>query len=392
MFTLILNSVIIILIKKHLTKKVVIHMETIVKTATLKAAFMKLTKFQSISKGSMEYVQVQVEADAVTLVASTSNSDTLSAHVTVKVPATTYSNGTTFFPFTKMHNLIKKTKDKEMTITKDTVSNTKASLTRGWSDDSSLPFYICPRQEEKLVTMPKANFKKALTKVLYAASTGDSRPVLACINFAFKGDEMTFTSTDSHRLAQYKTAITSDALVRDVSVHSKLLSKLISVFEKEDTLLTIGLPMSDSYTSYAFDDMTVILSSNQTSNYPDVSRLLDVTPLTEFSMQTTDLYDAVDMARATTVLDENEKIMLTVDSFKFKVQASDGQTNFESAVDVQDYYGDAQGLKCNASFLLDALKALDGTVKVCLQEHLKPLLFTNHCDDGKESHLILPIR
>ena len=361
-------------------------METVIETALLKKAFMKLTKFQTSTKHTTDTMRLAVEDGEVIFSIYSVNPDAR-IQASITLPALSTLRGVTFFPFKKLHNLIKKTKDTTMTFTDTTVANSKSVITFDLQD---VTYPVYSATTEKTVTLPKDDFKMALTKVSYPSLTaGEARPILSAINLSVDDTIMTMTSTDSQRLAQYRADVTASDGSLSLSVSAKMLNKLITTFEKNATDIVIGLADDKSYASYQFDDMHIFMSLME-GNYPDVTRLLEISELSSFSFESSNLHESIDLAMATTDLDANNRIQLHFETDKLIVDATDKETTLVSNVAVADFLGEPTMMTFNAKYLADALKALDGTTHAKLQGRTRAMFFLSL--DGKEQHLILPIR
>jgi len=88
---------------------------------------------------------------------------------------------------------------------------------------------IPPVDDSANVRVDAGQLRRALERVVFAAATDDSRPVLTGVHFAMSGDELNMAAADGFRLAVHTMELPPEGPERAVIVPARALSQLTSL-------------------------------------------------------------------------------------------------------------------------------------------------------------------
>ncbi len=245
-------------------------------------------------------------------------------------------------------------------------------------------------------TVPADRFKRALERVVFAAATEDSRPVLTGVKVELSGSDVSLAASDGFRLAvdhcQLSSPIESDV---DVIVPARTLQEVQRLIGDQDGAIEVTFTESLSQALFRMENVEVVSQLLQGS-FPDYSKMI---PASFGTKVTVDLKDFLQAARAASIFarDGSGIVRLVVEpsgedskgSMNVSSRAEEMGDN-EVKVDVQ-VDGDDSKVAFNSKFLLDALSALHGddmTLETTTPS--SPGVLRSSTDDGYV-HIVMPM-
>ncbi len=197
---------------------------------------------------------------------------------------------------------------------------------------------------------------KALSNTIFATSTEDLRPAMTGVYFQLNETNLTFVSTDGHRLVRY----------RRVDVASESPASII-VPRKALTLLKNSLPNENSPVSMEFNQANAFFSFNSTKlicrlideRYPDYENVIPLDNPNKLAINRIDLLNCLKRisiyANKTT-----HQVRLKMTGSEVQVSAEDLDFSNEANERlVCEFTGDDMEIGFNAKFLLEMLNNLD---------------------------------
>ncbi|MFA5451097.1 MAG: DNA polymerase III subunit beta, partial [Dehalococcoidales bacterium] len=132
-----------------------------------------------------------------------------------------------------------------------------------------------PRIEDGITTQVDADlFKRGIRKVVFAAATDDSRPVLTGVNAEFDNETLTLAAADGFRLAVYKMALESKMSQKVTAIiPSRTLSELLKLSGEQEEPIVIVLSPSRSQIIFRLKDIELVSQLIQ-GNFPQYSQLI----------------------------------------------------------------------------------------------------------------------
>ncbi|MCH7554127.1 MAG: DNA polymerase III subunit beta [Chloroflexi bacterium] len=141
-------------------------------------------------------------------------------------------------------------------------------------------------------------FRSALGRVVFAAATEDSRPVLTGVNAEFQGDTLTLAAADGFRLSVDKVTL-AEPISEDVTViiPAKALSEVSRLIGDTKDPVSITVNPTKSQVLFEMDDVRLVSQLIQGS-FPNYGQLI---PQSHTTRATVDVEDFLRATRAASI-------------------------------------------------------------------------------------------
>jgi DNA polymerase III subunit beta len=259
--------------------------------------------------------------------------------------------------------------------------------------ESAKEFPLIPIiKKDKFCLLDLNIFRKALTKVSFAASVGDNRPELSGILFNFLDNNLVLTATDSYRLAEQKILIKKNNLNnKKIIIPVKTIQELLRVLNNlQNNENEIKICLSENQILFDFNGVNII-SRLINGNYPDYEQIIPINYKTEVKINKEELIRAVKAASLFTKTGINDLILVFYDN-KVSVSSSSGQsgeTNINLKAEIK---GEKNEIIINYRYLLDGLNNLDSeNIIINLIDSQTPCLLKSEKEE-EYLYIIMPIR
>jgi DNA polymerase-3 subunit beta len=246
----------------------------------------------------------------------------------------------------------------------------------------------------KVAELSMDDFRRAMAKVLPAASKDDKRPTLQGVLFNF--EEGTVVATDSYRLAICETGWTAGDI--QLLVPASALTQFLKLKEKSGK---VKISCNDDRTHTLFEHGNTSLHIRAVEGkFPKYHHFIDgfednATLKLEVSPgDFLGALESVDYVSTVRVRIEGDDVQLSVEERESGISAATGfkakRAERVKRDDDEEDEGDDESFATayNLKFLKDGMSSMEGEVEFILQEPLKPALFK--C--GRFSYLLMPIR
>lgn len=249
--------------------------------------------------------------------------------------------------------------------------------------------------------IPAEDFRVALSQVVFAVATNESRPELTGVVLKFsKGNgegRLTLAATDSYRLAERTipvvTPIEEEASVIIPSKTLMEVSRILSVFRDDvECPPSIEMSVSESQAVFSYGPVELI-SRIIEGNYPDYQQIIPKQFETQAILDRDDLITSVKTA---SLFSKNGlfDVVLEFDpiSKQLALKATDATRGENTTTCAADVSGQPNTVTLNYRYLLDGLNSMS-----CDQVLFRMIDIGNPCvltPQGSENHLylIMPIR
>lgn len=289
-------------------------------------------------------------------------------------------------------------------------SGTQLSMASGsnGTDFRGIPaeeFPVARKSAKAGVEIGSQAFETLMTKVVYAASRDESRPVLMGIYIEFKDGHIYATATDGFRIAMDKMPFeNSEDIPGRMIVPAKNISEVIRI-AKTIGAETISLKLSDAGNAILFEmDGAVITSQIIEGTYPDYRAILsgfcNATPH-NIVLSTTALtlaarqVDVIARENAGTVylkpsmVDDKPILTMTAQSKETGEAAADIELSPETNVDAMEPWA------LNNAFLQETVTSMGATTEIVMRviSPNKPIMITRpgNEDIEKATALLMPM-
>ncbi len=235
--------------------------------------------------------------------------------------------------------------------------------------------------------VPTADFKSALSKVVFAASADDARPVLTGVYFKSAGGEVNVAATDSYRLAEAKvgkSASDVEFLVPGGAINDLL--RIISDNEKE-----VVVKHDDQQVQFSSGDVTLVARLIE-GTYPDYKKLIPTKFATTARLSRDDFL-GVTKVSALFARESAGSVTVSVSkaSGQLSINAVAAQLGENTAKADAKVSGDGE-VTLNSRYLAEALGAFSADeVEFCFNGKLEPCVLRS-LKEADYLHLIMPLR
>ncbi|PLS15795.1 DNA polymerase III subunit beta [Bacillus sp. M6-12] len=247
-------------------------------------------------------------------------------------------------------------------------------------------------EEENSFKLPTDLLKTLIRQTGFAVSTSETRPILTGVNLKVEGDELTCIATDSHRLAMRKAKIETEVQGEyNVVIPGKSLNELSKILD--DNNEPISIVITDNQVLFKAKNL-LFFSRLLEGNYPDTSRLIPSESKTDVTVHTKEFLESID--RASLLARESRNNVVKLSTLEGKVIEISSNTpevgKVVEEIQAQSIEGEDLKISFSAKYVMEALKALEGTdITISFTGAMRPFLIRS-LHDNSMLQLILPVR
>lgn len=236
-----------------------------------------------------------------------------------------------------------------------------------------------------------SDFLDALSSVLFAVSTDETRPVLTGVLMIFGKEYLTLVATDGFRLSQKKIKTKGAREEMRFILPKNVLSELSRIVESETVKLSYK--KTDNQLIFGLNDL-VLSSRIIEGEFPDFERIIPKESKIKVFLGREDLLRAVKLA-GVFARDSANVVKLNISSESLEVTAESSQSGTQKkkldAKIESDLSGDFT-VAFNYRFVEDFLNAAKGeNIRIEFSEPNAPALFLDE-KDKDFLHIIMPVR
>lgn len=243
-------------------------------------------------------------------------------------------------------------------------------------------------EETFVVELDRVLFNHCLKMVLFAASTEESRPAFNGVFMQIGGDTISFTATDTYRLA-VKDYISPLSSYEENSflVPSRTLKEFLRICGDSEGSLSIS-----SYSHslvFRFNDVYVSTRLLE-EKYPQVRAVIPARYLTRLGLERRSFEAAV--SRAYLISEGiNHAVNLSLEENHLKISVTSSQGKMEEIVPVSLDGSEEISIVFNARYLLEVLRHItEENIYLDFHGYEQPLV-VRLPDDANYTYLLLPI-
>jgi DNA polymerase III subunit beta len=247
-------------------------------------------------------------------------------------------------------------------------------------------------EEENIFKIPADLFKNMIRQTVFAVSTSETRPILTGVNWRVEGKQLTCIATDSHRLALRKATVESE---NDAQYNVVIPGKSLSEFSKilDDSNDLVDIVITENQVLFKTKHL-LFFSRLLDGNYPDTSRLIPNESKTAVTLNVKEFLQAIDRASLLAREGRNNVVKLsTLPEGVIEISSNSPEIG-KVIEEVQSTSIEGEELKISfsAKYMLDALKALEGSeIIINFTGAMRPFVIRTVEDDFM-LQLILPVR
>ena len=197
---------------------------------------------------------------------------------------------------------------------------------------------------------------KAIASTLFATSTEDLRPAMTGVYFQLNETNLTFVSTDGHRLVRYRRVDVATESPSSIIVPRKALNLLKTCLPSENTVVLMEFNQSNAFFSFNSTKMICRLIDER---YPDYENVIPLENPNKLTINRPELLNCLKRisiyANKTT-----HQVRLKLTGSELQVSAEDLDFSNEANERlVCEYLGEDMEIGFNAKFLMEMLSNLD---------------------------------
>ena len=221
-----------------------------------------------------QHILLSASDDKITL--SATDAETIA--ITYMIDATISEPGTITMPSRLLSDFVGTLPHEpiEMTLAERSrqvsLSCARNDASIGGMDPDDFP-PIPPVDDSATIEVDAARFRRALSQVVFAAATDDSRPVLTGIHFSIADGVMRLAAADGFRLAVHTLELPSSTDNRDVIVPARALGELTRMLGEADGSITITFNATGTQVQFDLGHANLIAQLIQ-GTFPDTQRLI----------------------------------------------------------------------------------------------------------------------
>ena len=235
--------------------------------------------------------------------------------------------------------------------------------------------------------VPASDFKKSLSRVVFAASNDDARPVLTGVYFNNQAGKAAMVATDSYRLAESQLTKATDKL--DFLLPASAANDLLRIIDDADKEVIVT--HDDQQVRFEAGEVTLVARLIE-GNYPDYQKLIPTKFSTVASMKRAEL---ANITKVSSLFARESAGSITIhadkEAGKVSIKAVASQLGENTAAADAKISADGE-VTLNSRYLIDALNAFSAeTIEFCFNGKLEPCVLRSPLEKDYV-HLIMPLR
>lgn len=247
-------------------------------------------------------------------------------------------------------------------------------------------------EEGNAFKLPTDLLKTMIRQTVFAVSTSETRPILTGVNWKVENGDLSCIATDSHRLAMRKAPIESGHSGEyNVVIPGKSLSELSKILD--DTTELVEIVITENQILFKAKHL-LFFSRLLEGNYPDTSRLIPSDSKTELTLMSKEFLQAIDRASLLAREGRNNVVKLsTIEEGMIEVSSNSPEIGkVIEQLKSESINGEELKISFSAKYMMDALKALEGTeIHINFTGAMRPFVI-RPLHDESILQLILPVR
>ena len=238
------------------------------------------------------------------------------------------------------------------------------------------------------ISMPAADLLQTIDETVFAASVKETRPIFTGVNVNLSDNVLTFTATDTFRMAKKKMELVSDASF-NITIPAKSLNEVKStvLVNNPDT---VKIALNDKKAQFISGDI-LFQTRLLDGKYPDTSSIIPKAFTRFLVMNRMDLIRAID--RTTFIKNDNVSVNRLQCSENEVVLTNKSQEIGESYEQLAaSYTGEPLDISFTAMYVMEAAKAIpDMQIKISFVEEMKQFILTSPENDNI-LQLVMPVK
>ncbi|MFB5761143.1 DNA polymerase III subunit beta [Paenibacillus medicaginis] len=239
------------------------------------------------------------------------------------------------------------------------------------------------------------DLKDLIRKTVFAADIdGKSMPIITGVHVVIQNGKLKMIATNRHRIARVEKDIECAELGSAV-VEARGIKELQKIINDNDEV-EFGFSKSDNgdvIYAFAQTERFTFYSRVLEGSYPEVESLLRVSPITEITVERSELIQSLELVLTLAREDKNNSVTLTCSSKEIiiKGQGKENGKAVESIMPVT-FKGENFRITINAKYMLEVLGILDmEQISIGYRGPINPMSIEG-VNDKSNYHVIMPYK
>lgn len=245
-------------------------------------------------------------------------------------------------------------------------------------------------QAEENFTIESNVLKTLIKQTVFATSVMETRPILTGVNMEYRNEKLSFTATDSHRLA-LKEIPMEEIDLESIVIPGKSLNELDKIIENTDDLIQVNV--TSNLILFRMKNLK-FLSRLLDGSYPETSRLIPQDGKTRLVIQTNEFIQMIDRASLLVSEKQNNVVRLqTKNQNQIKITSQSPEIGeVKEVLTIDAVEGEELNISFSAKYMLDALRAVEADeVTITFTGAMRPFVI-RPIEDASITQLITPVR
>ncbi len=232
----------------------------------------------------------------------------------------------------------------------------------------------------------------AISKTIFAAGNDDLRPVMSGVFFQFSPENLTFVSTDAHKLVKYTRSDISASEVAEFIMPKKPLNLLKGILAGSES--DVKIEYNESNAKFSFDE-TELICRLIDGKYPNYEAVIPKENPNKLSISRNQFLSSV---RRVSIFSNKttHQIRLKVAGAELNISAEDVDYSNKAEERLScSYQGDDMQIGFNSRFLVEMLNNLSSdevTLEMSLPNRAGILTPSDGLDEGEHvTMLVMPV-
>ncbi len=262
----------------------------------------------------------------------------------------------------------------------------------GMSKDS---FPELPTAPETALDLPAAGFRSMIGQTLFAISTEETRFTLNGALLVIEPAALKMVATDGHRLAHVHSAtqVAGVEMPQSALLPRKAMGELMKLTDSLPAEATVAFGSDDNHLFFRAGGR-LLVTRRLSGSFPDYERVLPKEQKYDVVLPKDDIRSALE--RVAQFSDERSKaIKLALSDGSLKIYSSITDTGESEESMPADYHGDVVDIGFNAQYLLEFLRAVEGSeIRFCFRDSQSAAEFQPVSDDAATQYryVVMPMR
>lgn len=315
--------------------------------------------------------------------------------ITATVPAAVHEDGIALLPAKLTAEWMRSlsgeveltTRDNRQAVVKNAGSKTSLVM----MDAEEFPD-ITEVPAEAVVTLSQQKFKAAVSRIIFAISTDETRRILTGCLMEIFPEEVRFVCLDGYRLAMQRVYATHQLPQGKESLSfilpGRLMKDLSTMIPDSDQPLTFTLSKTHFMASFG---KTVVYAPLILGEYINYKQILPTSWTTAVRVDRQALMSSVDRAAIVARDGSNNLLKLSVDEQQLTISANAERAEATEQVAI-DFDGSPLNIAFNAAYLIDVIKNIDTPdLAMRFNTNVSPCVVCP-VTGNQYTYLILPVR